>query len=193
MVYAARVIAKTCYLEQLHEVRRLSCARQAVCVESDRASSHWSRVHRHSRWDWSLFQIVGFVADYWRHLVVGRGNQKWWVLLMRKVAGSASRQLKTFDWLVEIVFLVASDAQSFQIAFNVDCTEHALVLRDWVRIFWHLSDPISANKLNLVSILFILDREWMLNVTELNQTADDCCIVLHCFWCLWKTNLDLID
>lgn len=78
---------------------------------------------------------------------------------MRKVAGSASRQLKTFDWLVEIVFLVASDAQSFQIAFNVDCTEHALVLRDRVRIFRHLSDPISANKLNLVSILFILDRE----------------------------------
>lgn len=96
--------------------------------------------------------------------------------------------------MVEVLLFVPSDTQSFQIILNADSVEDALVMRratEWIlRHFGHL---VPANERDVVFVVFVLNRQRVLNAGKLDQAAEDRRIALYSLTSLGQTRLDRVD
>ena len=163
---------------------RLARAWKTTCIKSDGpcldllSNTHVVLVSR----DRSFFQVICVSCCNWCS-VMHRCHCKRIGLSLWQIPTSTARKFKSFDGLIEILFFISSYTYCLKIVFNTYLAEDWLVVRRIEGIFWDFAKFVLTNKGNLVSIIFILERQTLLNAVKLDEATQDSGVTIDWFAC----------
>ncbi len=133
-------------------MRRLSCTRETVCIQSYWAS--FKGLHIIVSLLRAFLWVIDLCICNW-HLVMMWTDQQGSVLSKWHVPLRTIWQLETFDWLIQELLFVAPDTDCLQVVFQANLTENALVMLSWCKwVLRTFANFILANQCNLLSVIF---------------------------------------
>lgn len=162
----------------------LTRAWKTICIKSDGpcldllSNTHIVLVSR----DRSFFQVICVSCCNWCS-VMHRCYCKRIGMSLWQIPTSTARKFESFDGLIEILLFISSDTYSLKIVFKAYLAEDWLVVWRVEGIFWDFAEFIFTNKCNLVSVIFILERQTLLNTVKLDQATQYSGVTINWFAC----------